>query len=224
VDDPGDGERPTPDIGATVLIEAVVQQNGIDAPNGTAVEFLASGGQFLANGGTQASVNTVSGRASIQFTAAASGNYTIQARVRTVTRQVTVSYRDPDTDEELVIDLPLVPNVGSFDGGETVYLRHRHPPARSVTFDVRVLFRPPSSGSRATRCRPWPDRGHDACDHEDRSHPGSGRGRHRQARCRHDQRADDHPAVGVTFLAGVEPDVPVLYGLDPASASSAASR
>ena len=211
----------TPDIGATVLIEAVVQQNGVDAPNGTAVEFLASGGQFLANGGTQASVNTVSGRAAIQFTAAASGNYTIQARVRTVTRQVTVSYRDPDTDEELVIDLPLVPNVGSFDGGETVYLRGtgiRSPV--EVTFDVQgVLFQAAIV---------------EVLESDPLSAPGQIKittplitGIDRTV----DQVADIIVKRGVgtaseqmvtlpsafTFLAGVEPPTaPVVYGLDPA--------
>ncbi|PWB76199.1 MAG: hypothetical protein C3F15_05635, partial [Holophagae bacterium] len=132
---------PTPDIGATILVDAHVQKNGVDAPNGTSVEFLASGGQFV-NGTTEATVSTVSGHAAVQFVAEASGNYLIQARVRAVTRQVTVTYRDPDTDEELVIDLPLVPNIGSFDGGETVFLRGsgvRSPV--EVTFDVQgVLF------------------------------------------------------------------------------------
>ncbi len=132
---------PNPDIGATILVEAEVQKNGVDAPDGTAVEFLASGGQFV-NGTTEASVNTVGGHAAVQFTAAAPGNYLIQARVRAVTRQVAVTYRDPDTDEDLVIHLPLIPNVGSYDGGETVFLRGTgiRSPAE-VIFDVEgALF------------------------------------------------------------------------------------
>jgi hypothetical protein len=212
---------PNPDIGATVLIEAVVQQNGLAAPDGTAVEFLASGGQFLANGGTQASVNTVNGRASIQFTAATSGNYTIQARVRNVTRQVTISFRDPDTDEELVIHLPLIPNVGSFDGGEMVYLRGtgiRSPV--EVTFDVQgVLFQAAIV---------------EVLESDPLSAPGQIKittplitGIDRTV----DQVADVIVKRGVgtaseqmvtldsafTFLAGLEPPTaPVIYGLDPA--------
>jgi hypothetical protein len=211
---------PTPDIGATVLVEALVQKNGVDAPNGTAVEFLASGGQFV-NGTTEASVSTVSGRAAVQFTAAVSGNYVIQARVRAVTRQVTVSYRDPDVDEELVIDLPLVPDVGAFDGGETVYLRGtgvRSPV--EVTFDVQgVLFLaaivevlesdPLSAPGQIKITTP-------AITGIDRTQ---------------DQVADVIVKRGVgtateqmitlpsafTFLAGVEPPTaPVIYGLDPA--------
>jgi hypothetical protein len=211
----------TPDIGATVLIEAVVQQNGIDAPDGTAVEFLASGGQFLSNGGTQASVNTVNGRASIQFTAAASGNYTIQARVRTVTRQVTISYRDPSTDEELVIDLPLIPNIGSFDGGETVYLRGtgvRSPV--EVTFDVQgVLF--PAAIVEVLESDPLSAPGQIKVT----TPPITGIDRtvdqvadvivKRGVGTASEQMVTLHNAF--TFLAGLEPPTaPVVYGLDPA--------
>lgn len=211
---------PTPDIGATILVEAHVQRNGVDAPNGTAVEFLASGGQFV-NGTTEASVNTVNGRAAVQFTAAASGNYLIQARVRAVTRQITVLYRDPDVDEELVIDLPLVPNVGAFDGGETVFLRGtgvRSPV--EVTFDVQgVLF--PAAIVEVLESNPLSAAGQievttPAIVGIDRTV---------------NQTADVIVKRGVgtaiqqmitlpsafTFLAGVEPpSAPVVYGLDPA--------
>jgi hypothetical protein len=124
----------SPYIGAAVLIEAVVQQNGGDPPNGTTIEFLASGGAFP-NGTTEASVGTVGGRASISHTAAAAGSYVIQARIRGVSRQVTVNYRDPDVDEDLIIQLPLIPDVGSFDGGETVILR-----GSGIRTPVEVMF------------------------------------------------------------------------------------
>jgi len=211
---------PSPDIGATVLVDAQVQRNGVDAPDGTAVEFLASGGQFV-NGTTEASVNTVSGHARVQFTAATAGNYVIQARVRSVTRQVVVSYHDPDTDEELVIQLPLIPNVGSFDGGETVFLRGtgiRSPV--EVIFDVEgalfpaaiveVLESVPLSAPGQIEVLTPPIVGIDRSE---------------------DRLADVIVKRGVgtaseqmvtlpsafTFLAGMEPPVaPVLYGLDPA--------
>jgi hypothetical protein len=211
---------PTPDIGATVLIEAQVQKNGVDAPNGTAVEFLASGGQFV-NGTTEASVNTVSGRAAVQFTAAASGNYLIQARVRAVTRQITVSYRDPDVDEELVIDLPLVPNVGAFDGGETVFLRGtgiRGPV--EVTFDVDgVLF--PAAIVEVLESDPLSAPGQievttPAITGIDLTQNQAANVIVKRGVGTSSEQMVTLPSA-FTFLAGVEPDTPpVLYGLDPA--------
>jgi hypothetical protein len=211
---------PTPDIGATILVDAHVQKNGVDAPNGTSVEFLASGGQFP-NGTTEATVSTAGGHAAVQFVAEASGNYLLQARVRAVTRQVTVTYRDPEVDEELAIDLPLVPDIGSFDGGETVYLRGtgiRNPV--EVTFDVAgVLF--PASIVEVLESDPLSAPGQievttPAITGIDRT----------QDQVAHvivkrgvgtaiEQMITLHNAF--TFLAGVEPPTaPVLYGLDPA--------
>ncbi len=151
---------PTPDIGATILVDAHVQKNGVDAPNGTSVEFLASGGQFV-NGTTEATVSTVSGRAAVQFAAEAAGNYLIQARVRAVTRQVTVSYRDPD-DGRGARDRPAAGPGHRLvrrrrDG---LPARHGHPqPGRGHLRRRRgCSSRPPSSrSSRATRC-PLPAR------------------------------------------------------------------
>jgi hypothetical protein len=134
---------------------------------------------------------------------------------------VVVSYRDPDTDEELVIQLPLIPNVGSFDGGETVFLRGsgiRSPV--EVTFDVEgALF--PAAIVEVIESVPLSAPGQikvqtPAIVGIDRSE---------------DRLADVIVKRGVgtaseqivtlpsafTFLAGMEPPVaPVLYGLDPA--------
>ncbi len=116
-----------PYIGVPIVVEATIQQNGGAAPNGTAVEFVAVGPDNtdfgFSNGAAQIVISTVSGRASVEFTADQHGLYTIQARVQNVSRQVVVSYLDPNVDEDLVIQLPLVPNIGSFNGGETVILR-----------------------------------------------------------------------------------------------------
>jgi ABC-type glycerol-3-phosphate transport system substrate-binding protein len=46
---------PNPDIGVAIFLDAYVQKNGADAPNGTTVEFRASGGEFV-SGTTEASV------------------------------------------------------------------------------------------------------------------------------------------------------------------------
>lgn len=138
--------------GAAITVTATVTRNGAQAPDGTMVEFLASGGIFPAASGTQASVATSGGRASVAFGAIDAGSYTIQARVGGVTRQVSVTYRDPDVDDSLLI-YDVVPREGALAGGEQVILTGKGivTPVEvdftvdGVVFPARVLSVVPSS-------------------------------------------------------------------------------
>ncbi len=125
----------SPYVGNAVQLDAVVTKDGSPAPNGTVVEFLASGGGFYSSSGTSASVTTDGGTASALFLADTAGAYTIQARVQNVTRAVTVTYQGAPAGGALQIFQPLQPNRGSYDGGETVVLN-----GTGITAPVDVTF------------------------------------------------------------------------------------
>ncbi len=122
-----------PFIEAVVAVQALVYNNGSPADDGTMVNFVASGGSF-SNGETQISASTQSGRAYADFSASQAGNYVIQAQVEGVSRSVSVTYQALGGDA-LEIFQPLVPNVGSYQGGETVMLR-----GKGITAPVEVNF------------------------------------------------------------------------------------
>ena len=111
---------PDPFVNTAVTIVATVVLNGSAAPDGTQVEFLTNGGLF-GNGQTNADVLTSGGQASISFGATDAGPYTVQARVHTVTRQITVNYQEPAASTSLQI-YNINPAAGSYFGGETVVL------------------------------------------------------------------------------------------------------
>jgi len=123
-----------PLVNTAVLVTATVTSNGEPAPDGTQVEFTANGGVFVANGETLATVVTAGGQASITFGATQAGGYIIQARVRTITSQIQVAYRNPDTSDTLQI-WSINPNVGSYAGGETVVLT-----GKGIRSPVEVYF------------------------------------------------------------------------------------
>ncbi len=125
----------SPYVGNAVQLDAVVTKDGSPAPNGTVVEFLASGGGFYSSSGTSASVTTDGGTASALFLADTAGAYTIQARVQNVTRAVTVTYQGAPAGGALQIFQPLQPNRGSYDGGETVVMN-----GTGITAPVDVTF------------------------------------------------------------------------------------
>jgi hypothetical protein len=123
----------SPLVNNAIQIDAVVTQNGSSAADGTTVEFTGSGllcndgsgnlcAGFGSGAGDSASVSTQGGVASAFFQAIEAGTYTIQAQVQGSTRQVSVTYRNPSTDNTLEVFQPLVPNIGSYDGGETVVI------------------------------------------------------------------------------------------------------
>ena len=78
------------DTGFPVTMVAKVTLNGETAPDGTNVEFTANGGVFVVNGETAATVLTSSGDASVTFAATSAGSYSIQARVRTAVRRLSL--------------------------------------------------------------------------------------------------------------------------------------
>ncbi|MGD8441627.1 MAG: IPT/TIG domain-containing protein, partial [Holophagae bacterium] len=110
-----------PYVNTAVLVTATVTLDGEAVPDGTNVEFIANGGVFPANGGTDLTVATTGGTASVQFGATETGVYTIQARVKAVTAQIQVAYRNPDQSDALQI-YNLNPASGSYFGGETVVI------------------------------------------------------------------------------------------------------
>jgi hypothetical protein len=122
-----------PLVGAQVQVEALIYNNGTQAGDGTTVTFTASGGAF-GDGSTQTTADTQNGRARVLFSANDAGNYQIRAEVQSASRSVIVSYQGLGGDS-LQIYQPLVPNVGSFDGGETVILR-----GKGIVGPVEVSF------------------------------------------------------------------------------------
>jgi|GEM_PF-2498133 len=127
-----------PYVGVGVYVTATVTRNGSAAPDGTQVEFLATGGVFYSFDGTRAVVATEEGSATVLFGTATAGNYGIQARVVDAYRQVTVTYREHDPSDALQIVMPLLPSRGDRYGGEQVTLNGKGivPPA-VVTFILR---------------------------------------------------------------------------------------
>ncbi len=125
----------TPFVGSSVAVTASASLNGSAPPDGTMVEFVASGGVFFSTSGTQAQVATDGGTATAFFAASAAGDYAIQARAGDASRQVVVSYREHEVSDQLQIYLPLVPDMGSADGGEQVVLN-----GKGITRPVDVYF------------------------------------------------------------------------------------
>jgi len=134
----------SPYLGTAVLVTATVSRNGNPAPDGTVVEFSSNGFLFgtltgdLSAGVTEAQVTTENGAAQVFLVSNPSvgaGTYTIQARVRSVVRQMTITYRERQADDSLQIYQPLLPNEGSYDGGEQVFLN-----GKGIVAPVEVEF------------------------------------------------------------------------------------
>jgi len=122
-----------PIVNTAVSVTATVTLNGDPAPDGTSVEFTANGGVF-SNGATLATVLSSGGQASIGFGATDAGPYVVQARVKTVTRKITITYKEPDTSGGLQL-WSINPASGSYAGGETVVLT-----GKGIHNPVEVIF------------------------------------------------------------------------------------
>ncbi len=122
-----------PFVDTVILLDATVTKNGSAAPNGTSVNFQASGGAF-SNGETEASVLTSGGTASVAFIADTAGPYVIQALVGGVSRQITVSYQDRSTTDALQL-YGIDPRRGSYAGGEQVVIT-----GKGILAPVEVYF------------------------------------------------------------------------------------
>ena len=68
------------------------------------------------------------------FGATEPGGYTVQARVKTVTSQIQIAYRNPDTSDGLQI-WSINPREGSYAGGEQVVLT-----GKGIANPVEVYF------------------------------------------------------------------------------------
>ncbi len=124
-----------PLVNVPVLVTATVTLNGAAAPDGTRVEFLNNGGLFLPSNGTNAAaVLTTGGQAAITFGASEAGGYAVQARVKTVTAQVQIIYRNPDNTGGLQM-WSINPAEGSYAGGETVVIT-----GKGIATPVEVYF------------------------------------------------------------------------------------
>lgn len=123
----------SPYVGSVVLVTATVTRNGSPAPDGTVVEFLTDAG-FI-SGGTEAQVITENGSAHVFVASSAAGTITVQARVHTISRQVHVTYINRGIDDTLEIYQPLMPNEGSYEGGEQVFLN-----GKGIIAPVEVSF------------------------------------------------------------------------------------
>ena len=110
----------TPIVNTPISVTATVTLNGSAVPDGTSVEFTANGGSFT-NGQTLATVLSTGGQAIVGFNASEAGTYAIQARVKTVTSQIQIAYREPDNTGGLQL-WSINPNAGSYAGGEPVVL------------------------------------------------------------------------------------------------------
>ena len=122
-----------PIVNTAVTVTATVTLNGSPVPDDTQVEFTANGGVF-SNGETLATVLSSGGQASVGFGATDPGPYSVQARVRTVTRQITITYRNPDQTGGLQM-YSINPSAGSYAGGEPVILT-----GKGIRNPVEVTF------------------------------------------------------------------------------------
>ena len=122
-----------PYVNTVILVDAVVTKNGSPAPDGTSVTFEATGGAF-SSGGTEASVLTTDGTASVAFLADTEGTYVIRAQVGGVSRQISVPFQDRAVTDALQL-YDVTPRRGSYAGGEQVIIT-----GKGILAPVEVYF------------------------------------------------------------------------------------
>ncbi|MEE4273474.1 MAG: IPT/TIG domain-containing protein, partial [Thermoanaerobaculales bacterium] len=213
----------SPLVGTAVTVVATVTLNGNAAPDGTQVEFLANGGVFPGTGQQDINVMTADGQASAVFGATESGPYQVQARVKSVTSQITITYEDSDASDGLQI-YNINPAAGSYAGGEVVVLTGKgiRAPAE-VYFNVQGLeyqaivdqvvpSNPPSSAGSITLRTPEPTAADSTLTFAAQVKTIVGVGTSTQEQ-------QELPAA-FTFIGNTEPPpgvppTPVLFGVDP---------
>ena len=214
-----------PIVNTVVAVTAAVSLDGAPAPNGTQVEFTANGGVFPSNGQTLATVLTTGGEATITFGATEKGVFVVQARVKTVTSQIQIAYREPDTTGGLQM-WSINPREGSYSGGEQVVLT-----GKGIANPVEVFFTvqgtqyqaivdsvvpsvPLDSGGTITIRSPLPT----AADTSITS-PADVRITVRVGTP--DEESQSYPSVFTYISDTVTIGVPVIYGVEPFSGRSA---
>lgn len=130
----------SPVVDSVVTITAVVTQNGAPAPNGTAVEFAATGGSFSATEAVTAILRTtINGAATVQLRSTVAGLIRVQAAVGNVIRTVDVTFRVGDVIEPPPNSSPTItslsPAIGPPTGGQRVQII-----GKNFKEPVRVLF------------------------------------------------------------------------------------
>lgn len=150
---PGGGTPPTtatitltatnlnPLVNSTTVITAEIRIDGQPAPNGTAVQFNTSAGNFVENGGLSILRTTTDGRASVTLTAAGAGTARVTATVGSppTTREIIITFvaspvvpPPPSTSPTITA---VTPASGSPAGGDQVVIT-----GSNFRTPIRVLF------------------------------------------------------------------------------------
>ena len=132
--------NPNPLAGSTTTITANVTVNNGPAPNGTAVEFGATGtGRFSDTGTTATIRTTTNGIATATLTSTTAGAVTVTAVVNNVQQQITVNFQTqtttPPTPDAAPVITAVSPNQGRPEGGEIVTIT-----GRNFRGPIRVFF------------------------------------------------------------------------------------
>lgn len=128
----------SPVVDSTSVITATVTLNGSPAPDGTAVEFVSSGGAIDGEG-TSIIKTTTNGVASVTLTATVAGAVTVNAVVANVSRSVIVTFRSATVPPVPPVTTPSIesvtPAIGRPQGGEVIRIT-----GKNFKAPVRVLF------------------------------------------------------------------------------------
>jgi hypothetical protein len=127
-----------PLVDSTVTATATVTNNGAAVPNGTAVEFTATGGSYGVTGQSLVKTTT-NGVASITLSSSVAGNVVVRAIVNNIVRTATVTFRAKPIVQPPASTVPTIssvtPPIGRPGGGETVVIT-----GTNFRTPVRVLF------------------------------------------------------------------------------------
>jgi hypothetical protein len=130
----------SPLVDSIVVITAVVTLNGQPAPDGTAVEFAATGGTFSATEiVTSILRTTTNGIATVQLRSTVAGAISVQAAVGNISRTVSVTFSVTPQDVPPPNTSPAItsvnPVLGVPTGGERITII-----GKNFKAPVRVLF------------------------------------------------------------------------------------
>jgi hypothetical protein len=128
-----------PLVNSIITVTATVTQSGNPVPNGTAVEFNTTIGQWTDTGVTTTIRTTTNGVATATLTSATPGVAQITAIVNNVTRQTSVTFSSAPTTPPTTPTAPTItsisPAFGRPEGGEIVTIT-----GTNFRTPVRVVF------------------------------------------------------------------------------------
>jgi len=101
----------SPLVDSTVTITAVVTQDGAPVPNGTAVEFAATGGGLDGTTATSLIKTTTNGSAAVTLTSTVAGAVTVQAAVANIVKNVSVTFSTTPQQPPPVSTAPSITSV-----------------------------------------------------------------------------------------------------------------